>query len=125
MITLEAYCRGFGMARRRGFRRPDVPPARGQGRYREIAPLYFPEPATTRNIYRRWEGSLSLNSRSRLTAPRFQRDYRLPSPGICGWGKPPPPFPQFERSSTLQRASGGPTSEYQHAGREGRATLCV
>jgi hypothetical protein len=60
-FTLEAYCRGFGIGRAGGDSgRPDVPRLVDEGRYREIADYAAGTVRATAELYRRWEGSLSL-----------------------------------------------------------------
>jgi hypothetical protein len=60
-FTLEAYCRGFGIARPGGEPwRPDFSLLVTQERYREIAEHAAATVRATAELYRRWEGSLSF-----------------------------------------------------------------
>jgi DNA polymerase III epsilon subunit-like protein len=59
-FTLEAYCRGFGIARPGGDTgRPDFSRLVDQERYREIAEYAAGTLRATAELYRRWQGSLS------------------------------------------------------------------
>jgi hypothetical protein len=60
-FTLEAYCRGFGIARPGGERwRPDFSRLVDQGRHREIAEHAAGTVRATAELYRRWQGALSF-----------------------------------------------------------------
>jgi hypothetical protein len=60
-FTLEAYCRGFGIAREGGETgRPDFSRLVDQGRYREIAEYAAGTVGATAELYRRWRGTLSF-----------------------------------------------------------------
>ena len=59
-FTLEAYCRGFGIACPGGDTgRPDLSRLVDQDRYREIAEYAAGTVRATAELYRRWQGSLS------------------------------------------------------------------
>jgi hypothetical protein len=60
-FTLEAYCRGFGIARPGADQgRPDFSRIVGEDRYAEIAEYAAGTVRATADLYRRWQGALSF-----------------------------------------------------------------